>query len=53
MNEVIERIIIAEEKVKANLKRNACPQCDRVHFTKIADDGSVVDICGVCLGLFD
>jgi len=53
MKEAIERIIIAEDKVKANLKRNTCPQCGRIHFTKIAGDGSVVELCAVCLGLFD
>lgn len=53
MNEVIEIIIIMEDKVKANLKRNTCPQCGRIHFTKIADDGSVIELCAVCLGLFD
>ena len=53
MKEPIERIIIVEEKVKANLKRSTCPQCSRVHFTKIAEDGSVVELCAVCLGLFD
>ena len=53
MKEPIERIIIVEDKVKANLKRNTCPQCGRIHFIKIADDGRSVERCAVCLGLFD
>ena len=48
-----ERIIIAENKVKANLKKTTCPKCGRIHFSKIADDGTVVELCPVCLGLFD
>ncbi len=53
MKEPIKRIIIAEDKVKANLKRNTCPDCGRIYFMKIAPDGSVVEPCPVCLGLFD
>jgi len=53
MKESINRIIIAEETIKANLKRDTCPQCSRIHFTKIADDGGMVGLCAVCLGLFD
>ncbi len=52
MTERIERIIIFEDKVKANLKRNTCPQCGRIHFSKIASDGGTVEVCAVCLGLF-
>ena len=52
MKELIERIIIAEDKVTANLKRNICPGCGRVYSIKLARDGSVVKPCPVCLGLF-
>jgi len=53
MKERIERIIIAEDKVKANLKRSTCPECGRIYFIKIAADGSIVEPCPVCLGLFE
>ena len=52
MTEQIERIIIVEDKVKANLKRNVCPDCGRIYFIKLAADGSIVEPCPVCLGLF-
>ena len=48
----INRIIIAEDKVTANLKINTCPSCGRIYFMKIASDGSIVEPCPVCLGLF-
>ena len=51
--ERIERIIIAEDKVKANLKRTVCRECGRLYFMAIAKDGSVVQPCPVCLGLFE
>ena len=52
MAEHIKRIIIAEDGIKANLKRNICPQCSRIYFIMLAPDGSVVEPCPVCLGLF-
>lgn len=48
----VERIVIIEDRVKANLKRNVCPNCGRLYFMKIASDGSIVEPCLVCLGLF-
>lgn len=51
--EQIDRIIIAEDKIKANLKRNTCPKCGRIYFIKIAKDGSVIEPCPICLGLFE
>ena len=55
MNEIaqIDRIIIAEGNIKANLKRNTCPSCGRFYFMALAADGSIVEPCPVCLGLFD
>ena len=53
MSERIDRIIIAKDKIKANLKRNSCPKCGRIYFMKILEDGSVIEPCPVCLGLFD
>ena len=52
MKESINRIIIAEDKIKANLKRNICPDCGRIYFMAIAEDESIVEPCPVCLGLF-
>lgn len=51
--ENINRIIIVEDKIKANLKRNVCPKCGRIYFMKIEKDGSVIEPCPVCLGLFE
>ena len=51
--EEINRIIIAEDNIKANLKRNTCPKCGRIYFMAVAKDGSVAEPCPVCLGLFD
>lgn len=51
--ERIDRIIIAEGKVKANLKRTVCNKCGRTYFMAIAKDGNIVQPCPVCLGLFD
>jgi len=51
--ERIERIIITEGKVKANLKRTICNKCGRLYFMAIAKDGSIIQPCPVCLGLFD
>ncbi|MBS3096989.1 hypothetical protein J4480_06155 [Candidatus Woesearchaeota archaeon] len=51
--ERIERIIIAEENIKANLKRTVCRECSRTYFMAIAKDGSVVQPCPVCMGLFE
>lgn len=53
MEEKIDRIIIIEDKIKANLKRNICPKCGRLYFMKIEKDGSVIEPCPVCLGLFE
>ena len=53
MGEEIDRIIIAEDNIRANLKRNTCPECGRTYFMAIAKDGSIVEPCPVCLGLFD
>jgi len=33
--EEISRIIIAENSIKANLKRNICPKCGRLYFMHI------------------
>lgn len=52
-DEKIDRIIILENKLKANLKRNTCPQCGRTYLMKIVKDGSVIEPCPVCLGLFE
>lgn len=52
MKEHIERIVIIEDKLKANLKRNTCPECGRLYFMTIASDGSIVEPCPICLGLF-
>jgi len=51
--ERIERIIIAENKVKANLARTVCRECGRLYFMAIAKDGSLIQPCPVCLGLFE
>lgn len=51
--ERIERVIVAEGKVKANLKRTVCRECGRLYFMAIAKDGSIVQPCPVCLGLFE
>ena len=53
INMKIDRIIIAEDNIRANLKRNVCPECGRIYFMAIAQDGSVAEPCPVCLGLFD
>ncbi len=53
MDEEIERIIIAEDKIKENLKRTVCQKCSRIYFMAVAKDGSIVQPCPVCLGLFD
>ena len=53
MDEKIERIIIAEDKIKANIKRIVCQKCGRIYFMAVAKDGSVVQPCPVCLGLFE
>ena len=50
---MIERIAIAEDGIRANLRRTACKQCGREYFMTIAKDGSVVQPCPVCLGLFE
>ena len=49
----IDRIIIAEDKIKANLKRTICEQCGRAYFMALAKDGSTVQPCPVCLGVFE
>ena len=53
MDEKIERIIIAEDKIKANIKRIVCQKCGRIYFMAVAKDGSVVQPCPVCFELFD
>ena len=53
MDGKIERIIIAEDKIKANLKRTICQQCGRIYFMAVAKDGSTAQPCPVCLGVFD
>ena len=53
MDGKIERIIIAEDKIKANLKRTICQQCGRIYFMAVAKDGSTVQPCPVCLGVFE
>lgn len=50
--EPIDRIIIAEGKARASLKRTICQQCGRLYFMKLAKDGSVVQPCPICLGVF-
>ncbi|HIH11115.1 TPA: hypothetical protein HA241_02920 [Candidatus Woesearchaeota archaeon] len=48
-----ERIIFVEDTFKANLKKTTCSKCGRIHFSKIANGGTVVELCPVCLRLFD
>lgn len=50
---MIDRIIIVENKIKANLKRTICQQCGRAYFMALAKDGSIVQPCSVCLGVFE
>ena len=51
--EEINRIIIAEDNIKADLTKNICPKCGRLYFMKTLEDGSVIEPCPVCMGLFD
>ena len=53
MEPEIDRIIIAEDNIRANLKKNICPKCNRIYFMSIASDGSIIEPCPVCLGVFD
>ncbi len=53
IDEPIERIIIVDDKLKANLKRNVCSKCGRIYFMKVTNDGNILEPCPVCLGLFD
>lgn len=51
--EEINRIIIAEDNIKADLTKNTCPKCGRLYFMKTSEDGSVIEPCPICMGLFD
>jgi len=50
MNTKVDCFVTENERM---LKRNTCPKCGRIYFMKIAEDGSIVEPCPVCLGLFD